>query len=54
MLPVCGIHPGYVSTGVVYYINSWQNKHYSLHVMLDDNVIIILEGPVSARAFVWM
>ena len=41
-IPVCGIHPGYVNTGVVYYIlivdRSIYVFHivYNLHVMLDD------------------
>ena len=44
-LPVCGIHPGYVNTGVVYYIillvdRTNYNIHSVnnlLHAMLDDN-----------------
>ena len=45
-LPVCGIHPGYVNTGVVYYILIVDRTNYTihivynlLHVMLDDNYI---------------
>ena len=43
-LPVCGIHPGYVNTGVIYYILIVVRTNYTihivynlLHVMLDDN-----------------
>ena len=49
-LPVCGIHPGYVNSGVVYYILIVDRTNYTihivynlLHVFLDDN--ILLYGP---------
>ncbi len=47
LLPVCGIHPGYVNTGVVYYILIVDRTNYTihivynlLHVMLDESIII--------------
>ena len=50
-IPVCGIHPGYVNTGVVYYILIVDRTNYTIHivynlrhVILDDNDLL-LYGP---------
>ena len=44
---VCGIHPGYANTGVVYYIVLVDRTNYTihvvynlLHVMLGDNLLV--------------
>ena len=58
-LPVCGIHPGYVNTGVVYYILIVDRTNYTihtvynlLHVMLDDN--LLLYGPQIVMYYLYV
>ena len=59
LLPVCGIHPGYVNTGVVYYILIVDITNYTihivydlLHVMLNDNLLFY--GPQFVMYYLYV
>ena len=58
-LPLCGTYPGYVNTGVVYYILIVDRTKYTihivynlLHVMLDVNVL--LYGPQIVMYYLYV